>query len=171
MDKIKYFDLLDRSTAETLKLAHSLTPKQLTYARPGRWSAMQILEHICMAESSIGKILVRPSDKVSEQAELIGNERIRKLVVEERHRTVVAPERMIPRGEITTVADFETAFVAQRNALKEDIASGAKTIDNRVFMHPSIGEMTISDWMYFSLSHTERHLDQIRENLKEMEKI
>ncbi len=169
MDQVKFFDLLDRSTVDTLQLAHSLTPAQLTYARPGRWSAMQILEHICMAESSIGKILVRPADKVSEHDELMGIDKIHKLVVDERHKTVVAPERMIPTGQIATVADFETAFVAQRNALKADIASGVKIIDNRVFLHPALGEMTISDWMYFSLSHTERHLVQIQENLKEME--
>ena len=169
MNQEAFFELMDQSTAKSLQLAHSLTPEQLAYSKPGRWSAMQILEHICMAETSIGNIMLRPSDQISEQVELMGIEKVHKMVVEERSKKVNAPERMIPKGEITTVAEFEKIFTAQRNALKQDILNGTKIIDNRVFKHPALGEMTITDWMYFSLKHTERHLEQIRENINQME--
>ena len=168
MDPVKFFELLDRTTADTLAFTRGLTPEQLAWSAPGRWSAMQILEHICLAETSIGRILTRPADKVSDQREIVGKEKMRRLVVDERSRKIAAPDRMVPTGAIATLADFERTFTAQRDALKSDLSSGAKVIDNRVFAHPAFGEMTIADWMYFSINHTERHLDQIRENLAAM---
>ena len=168
MNQEAFFELMDKSTAEALELAHSLSPAQLSYAKPGRWSAMQILEHICMAETSIGNIMSRSSDQISEHSELVGLDKVHKMVVEDRQRTVVAPDRMVPKGTITSVAEFEKIFTEQRNTLKHDLLSRTKIIDNRVFKHPALGEMTITDWMYFPIKHTERHLEQIRENIKEM---
>jgi uncharacterized damage-inducible protein DinB len=168
MENIVFFDLLDRTTADALALARGLTPEQLVWAQEGRWSALQILEHICLAETSIGRILTRQAEKMSAQDEIVGNEKMYRLVVEERGRKITAPERMVPTGTITTVAEFERTFTAQREALKADLQSGAKVVDNRIFVHPAFGEMTMADWMYFSIRHTERHLDQIRENLEAM---
>ena len=39
-------------------------------------------------------------------------------------------------------------------------------IDNRVHKHPSLGEMTVSDWLWFMIRHTERHLEQVKEVIR-----
>lgn len=75
----------------------------------------------------------------------------------------MAPEALLPKGEVTDVDAFKKRFQEQRKELKEDIENGKLIIDNRTRKHPRLGEMTVSDWLYFLISHTERHVEQIGE--------
>lgn len=165
MELTTYFQSLDDNTNDTLQLAKGCPPALLTDNINNKWSVLQILEHICMTEKLICVLVTKPSDKTSESNELIGNDKLQKLVVEKREQKVTAPESLYPKGEIKDLKGFEKIFLEQRNLLKQDIQTGKLTIDNRIHKHPMLGEMTINDWLNFLIHHTQRHLEQIKDIL------
>lgn len=130
---------------------------------------MQILEHIYIVDKVIYRLLLKPSDNLSETEELLGDNKIKRLVVEKREYKVAALESLQPKGEITDVLTLETMFTQQRNSIKNDLESGKIIMDNRIHKHPYLGEMTIADWLSFILHHTQRHLEQIKDCLSAFE--
>lgn len=167
MDITNYIKILDKSANDTLQLANSCPPSRLTVSVNEKWSVLQILEHIYMTEKLVCGLITKASDKTSETDELLGNDKIKKLVVEKRGQKVSAPESLKPKGDIKDVDGFEKVFLQQRNLLKQEILTGKLTIDNRIHKHPMLGEMTINDWLNFLIHHTQRHLEQIKDILAE----
>lgn len=165
MEISEYINRLDKNTETVVSLAKSCTPDQLNKKPANDWSIAQVLEHICMTELSVCKRISKPSDKVNEAATIYGNQKMEKILVGYRDRKVLAPDFLEPKGKITTIEEFEKIFTAQRNRLKDDLSSGRLVIDNKVYLHPRLGEMTISDWLFFLIYHTQRHLEQIKDLL------
>ncbi|MGE5106905.1 MAG: DinB family protein [Sphingobacteriales bacterium] len=170
MDKVNYIRILDQNSSDTLQLAKSFSPAQLSSRKKSEWSIMQILEHLCIVDKICYVIISRPSDKIAETNEIIGNHQLKVLVADQRDKKVESPEILRPRGTITDVPVFEKIFLQQRNLLKEDILAGKIIIDNRIHQHSFLGEMTISDWLNFIVHHTQRHLEQIKEVITWSEK-
>lgn len=167
MNAINYFQDLNENTNDTLLLVKSCPPAILNNSNNDKWSVLQILEHICMTEKLICVLVSKPSDKEAETNELLGNDKIKKLVVEKREYKVMAPESLIPKGDIKDQEGFAQIFLQQRDKLKQDIQTGILIIDNRIHKHPMLGEMTIKDWLNFLIHHTQRHLEQIKDLLAE----
>ena len=122
-----------------------------------------ILEHIYLTDKIVIAIINRPTEKLHTDEEFIGNEKLKRWLVEKQAKKVKAPEMLEPKGDLKDVATFEKVFLAQRNLLKHQIEKGEIVIDNRIHKHPMLGEMTISDWLYFLIHHTQRHLEQAKE--------
>lgn len=167
MEITEYINRLDKNTEAAIALAKSCTPEQLNKKPEKGWSIAEVLEHICMTELSVCKRIGKPSEKTSEASTIYGNEKIEKILVGYRDRKVTAPDFLEPQGAITTVEEFEAVFTAQRNRLKEDLTSGKLIVDNKVHLHPRLGEMTMSDWLNFLIHHTQRHLEQVKDLLNE----
>ena len=165
-----FFETLDNNTNATLKLATDCSESQLTFKQNDHWSILQILEHICKTDKVVIDLIEKPSDKISETEEILGAKKLTKLVVEARSFKVKAPEILLPTGNVKDEKDFEKLFLSQRNDLKAAIESGKIVIDKRIHKHPYLGEMTIIDWLNFIVNHTQRHLEQIKDLLKEMGK-
>ncbi|OFY85616.1 MAG: hypothetical protein A3F72_10645 [Bacteroidetes bacterium RIFCSPLOWO2_12_FULL_35_15] len=161
-----YIKTLDEHTTYTLQLVKSCPPTLQADNINDTWSILQILEHICMTEKLICMLLSKPADKTAETNELFGNDKIKKMVVENRGYKVKAPESLIPKGDIKDVKEFEKVFLQQRDLLKQEIQTGKITFDNRIHKHPVLGEMTIIDWLNFLIHHTQRHLEQIKDSQK-----
>lgn len=160
-----YINRLDESTNSTLNLVRSISAQQLAYQVPGKWNILQTLEHICMTEKLVHGLLKRPSQIAAETTELVGDDKLKRLLVDLRARKLEAPGMLLPKGQLTSISGFEFVFVSTRKLLKENLLSGDIVIDNRVHKHPVIGEMTISDWLNFTLQHTQRHLEQLKDIL------
>ncbi|RYZ21328.1 MAG: DinB family protein [Chitinophagaceae bacterium] len=163
MQQDEFFSLLDRTTEETLAQARSYSAETLSNAPESCWSPLQVFEHICLTEAMVSGLLQRPTEEQHEHDEVHGASKLRHLIVGKREIKRTAPDRLQPRGEIGSLAAFEARFTAQRDALKEAIRSGALKVDRRLFPHPALGNMTVSDWLYFLVHHTERHVEQLKE--------
>ena len=160
MNKQEYFAALDNNTNTVLQLAKDCTTAQLHQCENGKWSVLQILEHIYLTDKIIIAIISRPTEKWHHNEEFIGNEKLKRWLVDEQPMKVKAPEILEPKGDLKDVANFEKIFLTQRNLLKQQIEKGEIMVDNRLHKHPMLGEMTISDWLYFLIHHTQRHLKQ-----------
>ena len=162
--------MLDDNTQELLKIVMACSPEKLAYHKPNTWSILQILEHITIADTIVFFLLREPSEATSDSGEIYGNEKLKKIVVDFRTRKKVeAPVSLQPQGKFTEISAFEKTFLRGRNLLKHDLASGKIKVSNSTHKHPYLGEMTISDWLNFILHHTQRHMEQIKENLLDFE--
>lgn len=168
MDLDKFLEQLDKNSEATFKLVQDCTTVQLHYPPSSRWSIMQVLEHVCITEKLVGNLLLTPFETVAPGHTVLGEEKLRKLIVRDTEHKVKAPESLQPKGEITDIQTFERTFLYQRNQLKKNLLTGQIVIDNRSRKHPFLGEMTVSDWLYFIPFHNERHQAQISSILESM---
>jgi len=160
-----YFQTLDQNAAELFALLDTCIEKEINYSEENSWSILQNLEHILLTEKTVVKLLNHPLEKKSEKEELFGAEKLIKIIVKLRARQVKAPDFLQPKGEITSVEQFSKEFTLNRDHLKKGILSTEILIDNSVYPHPYLGEMTRRDWLHFIPAHTKRHVDQLADLL------
>lgn len=91
---------------------------------------------------------------------------MQKILVEKRSRKITTPDVLQPKGEIKDLTTLVDMFVNQLETWKSDLSTGKISIDNRVHMHPIMGKMTIVDWLNFTVHHTQRHIEQIKDIIK-----
>lgn len=159
------------NSGETLDLAAACSPEQLVLKKDSGWSIIQILEHICLADKIFMLVVSRPATTIHSTNELVGEQKIKERMMDQRHEQLAAPDSLKPKGKLTTLEDFENLFLTQRNQLKDQLLHGNIVIDNRVHKHLYLGEMTIHDWCQLIIYHTKRHLEQIKDVLAEKKAI
>lgn len=69
---------------------------------------------------------------------------------------IKSPDILKPKGDITNMATLVSLLVKQRELWKDDVSKGKISIDNRIFVHPFIGKMTVIDWVDFAIHHTQQ---------------
>lgn len=156
-----YIFELDKTSNELLKALSSSTQKQLTDKDNENWNILEIIEHILITERTIVNIISKPSNNHNQFAEIIGEEKIYHILINLIDKKITTLDGLKPRGDILDIISFESAFKIHRESLKNDLKNGIIIIDDRVFKHPYLGDMSVSDWLYFLLYHTQRHLLQI----------
>jgi DinB superfamily len=170
MDIRDFIRRLNDTTNDVLQIIKTCSQEQLNFKQDESWSVSEILEHLFITDKVIYELISRPSSDINSSAEIIGNERMKKLMVEQRNqRRVIAPEIFKPKGEIKDLKTFEKSFFLNRERLKDDITTGKVLIDNRIHKHPFLNEMTITDWLNFTVHHSQRHIDQIKDILKNID--
>lgn len=165
MDIPTYINTLNSNTDSLLKLICSCPPDKLNSTKNGQWSILQIAEHICLTDEMIHSMLLSHTDSVHEKEEIIGDEKLKKILVGGRSHKVLSPGALIPKGSVKDYDTFKELLTMQRAAIVQNLQEGVLVVDNRAFKHPFLGEMTISDWLYFIIHHTQRHHDQIKDLL------
>lgn len=160
-----YIQQLDDNTSAILTVANNCTPEQLN-ARIGEgWSVLEVLEHIFITDKVIYKKINSPQGGTHTEEEILGNGKLQHILVNKRDTKITAPDTLQPKGVLQDTAGFEQLFTTHRDQLKEEISNGTLTIDNRIYKHPFLGDMTVADWLYFVVYHAQRHLDQVKEIL------
>ena len=160
-----YLGTLDTNTRDIIAVASSFENK--VYNVPeGKWSPLQILEHIYLTDRVVIMMLSRPSEQYHNDKHILGSARLEKVIVTRRDVKVEAPDALQPKGQFENGADFVHAFSEQRKDLSTKLSNGEIAVDNRVHKHLRLGEMTIADWLYFMVHHSQRHLEQIKDILQ-----
>jgi hypothetical protein len=165
MDLKKYSEILDNNSSEFIELINSCNLGELNFKETNVWNVLEIAEHVFLTDRLVLSLISWASERKAESEELIGFDKLNKILVQLRGRKVSAPEIVHPKGNIRSAADFERMFLDQRNLLKANIVSGKIIVDNRIYAHPFLGEMTIRDWFYFIPNHAQRHLEQMKDLL------
>ncbi len=167
MDIKGYIVMLNRNTKELLELVKGRDEAVTIKPSTGSWSVLQILEHLLLSENHVYKLIMEPSEKLADGSELKGVERLERLMVDMRGRKARAPSFLEPKGAVKTLEDFKSEFLRVRTRLEMALETGIVVVDERIHSHPLLGEMTVSDWLHFLISHARRHMEQIREILDE----
>ena len=143
----------------------ALPPSHLT-ARPisGKWSILDIVEHLVLAERVVLQGLPSPSE-LSERKRLLKH-RILYLVVlfvlKARIRVRVPSSKMVPRGG-HTFHELHSQWDSTHLWLQDYIAQ-LNPEDHRrtVFRHPVAGPVTLAQAIQLDSAHVDGHLRQIR---------
>jgi DinB superfamily len=127
------------------------------------WSILEIVEHIYKVELGVYRSINKPTELYSDTPTIIGEEKLNRIIIDMRARKTKVPEGFAPSGIFTNVTFAIENFLNLRNKWQTNFNENKINIDNRIVVHPYLGNMTIIDWLYFLLAHSQRHYLQIEE--------
>lgn len=152
---------LDEKRNELLAFVEEVSEKEAA-AKPdeNRWSILEVLEHLYLME----QLVVYQMNQALKQGDL--QQASKKPI----HRTtnrdykVDAPQSVRPKGEFQALKDAKDGLKKSREATLFLIHNkDEETLKNRVFPHPSFGDMDLEQWVEFIGWHELRHLEQMKE--------
>jgi hypothetical protein len=173
IDRLKEaLDCLNRERLGLLNRLASITPDEL-YRKPGphRWSLVQVLQHLVLAERDVLQHLPDLTDLVPRKQYPYHfiSYAVVLLVLKWGIPVPVPSSAMVPDGNTTLTRiraqwdrnfDWLTAYV---NGLSIETAHQA------VFIHPVCGPLTINQALYMDRLHLSVHIHQINRILQEHE--
>lgn len=134
----------------------------------GRWSAVDNLQHCCIAEKSITGIFLR-AERIATSCEPMNAERLSQerrftsMALADRTRRVEAADRLVP----VSAMSFDEVLAAlehSRSALLNAVRSKSDLqLRSLVFAHPIRGDMSLYGWLWFVACHERRHAGQIEQ--------
>jgi Protein of unknown function (DUF1569) len=161
-----YFERLRRELEDATRGASATS---LAQAPAGKWSALQILEHLLLTYRSSNRGLA----KCLEQSSPV----VKRATLKDRVATLMvvnigyipngrkAPERVAPKG--MPVAEVQAAIVPEIQKLAAVLDDcerkfGTKT---KILDHLVLGPLTANEWRKFHWVHGRHHARQIRERI------
>jgi uncharacterized damage-inducible protein DinB len=150
---------------ELLQSVLGLTDSQLNDKPTGKWSIMQVLEHLYLLE----RLIVHQMSKVmlSEEETAIEDKPINRIM--DRTNKFVAPSYVTPSDNFTTLTTIQEKLLKSRSALEVfiDDADEEKLL-KRSITNPVLGPLNLKQWVEFIGWHEKRHLAQIEEIKEEL---
>jgi hypothetical protein len=123
------------------------------------WSAAQVAEHLLLLEITAVKAIRgetiptnRPAD---EKVPLI------KWAMEDKTKRV-APESVLPSNRITDPQTAIEKIKQQRDTFREAVTDLDLSQACMSFKLPALGTLTRWEWIYFTIYHTQRHVQQMK---------
>lgn len=151
-------DGLSGSRERLFESVDRLTPAQWQFRpAPDAWSISLCAEHLVLVETRVVGNL-RPGNEGTKPKRDMTIPR----TVPDRSVKVQAPDRVVPKGEFATPADWRPHFEAVRERSIEWFQAQAEP---RAFSleHMVFGPLDGYQWMLFLTAHVDRHLLQIAE--------
>jgi hypothetical protein len=128
---------------------------------PGRWSALECVEHLTVAEEAMlgrlkhGEALAEPIHLPEREARMAAG-------VSGRATRVQAPPTALPAGRFASMAEALERFCAARGRTLEFIET-APNLRALQVTHPFFGPVSGYEFAVIMASHSLRHAAQIRE--------
>lgn len=151
---------------EVLKSIEGFSEDQLN-EKPGegRWSPVQILDHLQKMEWHIARGVeeeVKKDEQIRALKKPIGLTLNRSLKVE-------APGRLVPEERFRTLEEMRHRLDQSHNKLYEVYNAADQGLLVRNSMpHPLFGRIPLIQWFEFVALHERRHLAQLKETLREL---
>ena len=145
-----------------------LTEVQLNFRpAPGRWSIGEILDHLCLAERSIGRTVSRLFQQAAGRGMVseIGamDPPAAAIDLARYSRPASAPEGMRPSPE-RPLARLLAGLEESRERLLEVSARADGLVVGDVRLeHFQLGEINFYQWLTLEGAHESKHLDQVRQ--------
>lgn len=150
---------------ELLQSVSGLTDLQLNEKQNGKWSIIQVLEHLYLTEKLIVDKL---KDVMASDEEIEAEDKPIHLVIN-RDRKIVAPQFLTPSDDFITLTTIQEKLLTSRASLGEFLADADKEkMRKRSLPHRVFGLLNIKQWVEFIGLHEKRHLAQIEELKQEL---
>jgi len=149
----------------------SASADRLSHAAEGKWSPLQVLEHLVLSYTATTKGLLRAMEiGRPERSRRTFGHRLRSFYVLSMGRFpagIEAPKHTVPRDGLGT--DPQRRFNDALVAMDASLADAERRFGHRsrVLVHPVLGPLTAQQWRRFHLVHGRHHLKQIEARLKE----
>jgi uncharacterized damage-inducible protein DinB len=137
-----------------------LTDSQLNEKPAGKWSIMQVLEHLYLLE----RLIVNQMNKVlnSDVETVIEDKPIQRAI--DRTNKFEAPSYVAPSDVFMTFSTMKEKLDTSRSALETLIGEAEEEkMLKRSIPNPVFGPLNLKQWVEFIGWHEKRHLAQIEE--------
>lgn len=138
---------------------------------PDAWSALEVLEHLVLAE----RVVLGPSAQWRDQpsAPRSLRDRVRyymvRFVLQQRIKVTTPSAQMRPSGRVS-FTQLRTAWLAQQDALREFVLSlDREGVRRAIFHHPIAGPLTVPQALQLLEVHLRGHAAQVHRLLTEAE--
>jgi hypothetical protein len=160
---IDILQCLAESRAEFLAAAEGVSESQAKASpAPGRWSALECVEHVVLVESLFLRSLRNP---IAEPAPPIDKEKESKILsrAAARATALLAPEPVRPTGRFATLTEAIAKFNAARAKSIQFVETQGAGLYSLAAKHPFLGVCNGAEAMVLIAAHSRRHAAQIRE--------
>lgn len=167
-DRAKVIKLLNDSHKHTLDLLEGLSEEQLKFkSAPGKWSALEVAEHIYLAEGLLfgavnGALAAKENPEWETKTK--GKTEFLERVMVSRDRKATAPENIVPSGKLTRDEVIVKLKEARAKTLKftdeTKLPLKAHTLDHPF---PVFNTLNAYQWLIYIPLHNIRHNKQIEE--------
>jgi uncharacterized damage-inducible protein DinB len=156
--------LLTSSRDRFLASFADLTEQQAQlHPEEGRWSVLQTVEHLTMAETTMMRLLDQP--RRPRPASAANREQAFLMAGADRTRKLQSPDGGRPTGRFATLAEARAKFSSIRASAIEFVEQNRE--DLRAFEvthpHPAAGTVSIYELLILIARHADRHALQIAE--------
>lgn len=151
---------LENNTAELLDFVSNIDEDIVNIPEAdGRWSIIQICDHLISVEYGISQLLLSPGENPSPDRE--SQYQILTDAFNDNTRKATAPENLQPKGKTDSIEKFKTNLTKIRGRMIEQASN--KNLDQlcTVFPHFVFGYLTFGEWLYFCGGHASRHRNQM----------
>jgi len=162
-EKQELIDSLTAGRRTLIEAVGGVTEDLAKHAEAGRWSILQCVEHLALAEDYLfGRILAAtPHD-----APLV-NERRERIIREHgssRSRPIAAPDVAVPHGHFATLAEALEAFSTSRARTVAFVENCTTDLRAQLTTHPVVtGPVNCHEMLLMMAAHPFRHASQIQE--------
>ncbi|MCA6379411.1 MAG: DinB family protein [Cytophagales bacterium] len=164
-EELKHLLLLQHDNY--IKRIQSLNDSQLLIASPGKWNAVQLLDHIVRSVSPVSLALSLPAfllrlifgtaNRKSRSYEELVARYHDKLKAGGR-----ASGRFVPPPKTDSVEKLSTNLSKVVQALARRIDRFSETqLDRLILPHPLLGKLTLREMLYFTIYHVQHHQKQL----------
>lgn len=167
MEKNELKRLLLLQHGNYIKSIQSLNAGQLLIASPGKWNAVQLLDHIVKSVSPVSLALSLPvfllrlifgtANRKSRSYEELVARYHSKLKAGGR-----ASGRFVPPPKTDSVEKLSTNLYKVVQMLTRRIDRFSETqLDQLILPHPLLGKLTLREMLYFTIYHVQHHQKQL----------
>lgn len=151
----------NETTEELLETISSFDEKEFNKIPfEGSWTAGQVGEHLFKSESNIPNVL-KGNSKATERNPF-EKTAIIEMVFLDFSKKLQSPEFILPSDEPKNKEDFIKGFERTRKELRNLIETSDLTRTFTDFPFPQLGEFTGWEWICFAVSHSKRHIRQMK---------
>ncbi|UTE75616.1 DinB family protein [Rossellomorea sp. KS-H15a] len=157
----KEIKIIEDIRSELLNSVNDLSDEECNKeVEEGRWTIMQVLDHLYLMERSLTKTIQLTLAKGEEQQ--VDSKPIHYAV--NRSTKVDAPPFVVPSEEKQTLQQMKEKLEASRKDLLQFIGTTTKEdLQKKAYPHPIFGQIRLDEWVPFIGYHEKRHLEQIEE--------
>ena len=149
-----------QNTQTILSKLEAVLPEKFTQPPlGGNWNVADVAEHLLLLDKEINTVLQGP-------AKLVDRDAAQKIdivtsVFANMETKFVSPVFITPSGNAGNQRQLIDALKAERDKMLKTIAPFNLAETCTAFKHPGFGSFTRLEWVYFSILHANRHLQQI----------
>ncbi|MFD1030645.1 DinB family protein [Metaplanococcus flavidus] len=156
----------ERIRRRILESAERFSDDQLNHKpAEGKWSAMQILDHLQLMENVIARNIAKELERGSSK------KAVKKPIQLTVSRTIKvdAPSYTQPSADFIDLAEMKSRLETSRNQLNQIFDNASKeTLKSKSLPHPVFGKVPLIQWFPFVGLHEKRHFKQLEDTLSKI---
>lgn len=162
-EKLRLLESLRVSRETLLEVIGGVTEELASRSPgPGRWSILQCVEHIVLAEDHM-LALVTAAELSSEPVINLRRERAIQELGADRTRKYEAPDVAIPTGRFPTLQAAVEHFLKSRERTIQFVRDCSEDLRAVMTDHPVLGRVNVYETLLLMVVHPLRHAKQIEE--------